>query len=55
VKTFFKIFDLNVDGQIDDRETKRLFGTFGEDLSKNELQSLVRIILFNFFFMYDFL
>jgi Ca2+-binding EF-hand superfamily protein len=44
VKTFFKIFDLNVDGSISDQELKRLLGTFGENLSKNDLQSLVKTI-----------
>lgn len=45
MKTFFKIFDLNVDGLISDHELKRLFATFGENLSKSDLQSLVRKIL----------
>ena len=49
VKTFFKIFDLNVDGSISDQELKRLFGTFGENLSKNDLQSLVNTIQTHFF------
>ena len=51
VKTFFKIFDLNVDGSISDQELKRLFGTFGENLSKNDLQSIVKTIQTHFFLL----